>query len=65
MIVNPDPLLTARESAAVLRLSLATFWRRVADGTVPEPIKLGSTSRWPQSEIFGVIEAAKAKREAA
>ena len=57
-----DPLLTVREGAAMLRVSVPTFWRRVSDGTVPKPLKLGATSRWPQSEIVAVIEAAKARR---
>ena len=59
-----DPLLTARESAAVLQISIPTFWRRVADGTVPKPVKIGALSRWPQSEVLGVIEKAKARRAA-
>jgi len=57
-----DPLLTAKEGAAVLQVSLPTFWRRVADGTVPRPVKIGALSRWPRSEIIAVIEAAKARR---
>jgi predicted DNA-binding transcriptional regulator AlpA len=57
-----DPLLTAREGAHVLQVSIPTFWRRVADGTVPKPVKIGALSRWPQSEIVGVIENAKARR---
>ena len=57
-----DPLLTARESAAYLQISSPTFWRRVADGTVPKPVKIGALSRWPRSEIVAVIEAAKANR---
>jgi predicted DNA-binding transcriptional regulator AlpA len=57
-----DPLLTAREGAEFLQISNATFWRRVADGTVPPAIKLGGLSRWPQSEIADVIEQAKARR---
>lgn len=60
----PDPLLTDREGAAVLSVSVPTFWRRVSDGTVPKPVKIGALSRWPQSEILAVIEAAKAKRAA-
>jgi predicted DNA-binding transcriptional regulator AlpA len=60
-----DPLLTVREGAAVLQMSVPTFWRRVADGTVPKPVKIGSLSRWPRSEIIGVIEQAKARRYAA
>ncbi|WP_347917111.1 AlpA family transcriptional regulator [Paracoccus marcusii] len=57
-----DPLLKDREAAPLLSISVPTFWRRVADGTVPKPLKLGNLSRWPQSEILEVIERAKAAR---
>ena len=57
-----DPLLIAREGAAILQISVPTFWRRVADGTIPKPVKLGGLSRWPKSEILDVIEKAKAAR---
>ena len=60
-----DPLLTAREGAAYLQVSVPTFWRWVANGTVPKAVKLGGLSRWPQSEIAGVIEHAKAQRDVA
>lgn len=59
---NTDPLLSSREAAKVLGLSIASFHRRVADGTIPQPIKLGALSRWPLSEVRAVIDAAKAKR---
>jgi predicted DNA-binding transcriptional regulator AlpA len=62
--VNIDPLLAVREGAAFLQISVPTFWRRVADGTIPKPVKLGGLSRWPQSEILAVIETAKAARTA-
>lgn len=62
---NTDPLLTARESAKYLQVSIPTFWRRVADHTVPKPVKIGNLSRWPRSEILAVIETAKAQRSAA
>ena len=57
-----DPLLNVREGAAELGVSVPTFWRRVADGTIQKPLKLGGLSRWPKSEILGVIEKAKAAR---
>ena len=57
-----DPLLTVRECAAYLQISVPTFWRRVADGTIPRPVKIGGLSRWPKSEIATVIEQAKAQR---
>jgi len=59
-----DPLLNDREGAEYLHISVPTFWRRVADGTIPRPLKLGGLSRWPQSEIAVVIEQAKARRSA-
>lgn len=61
-MINADPLLTAREGAAILQVSIPTFWRRVADGTVPKPVKIGALSRWPRSEVLAVIEQAKARR---
>lgn len=59
-----DPLLTAREGAAELQISIPTFWRWVANGTLRKPVKLGGLSRWPRSELIEFIEKAKAKREA-
>lgn len=60
-----DPLLNVQEASKLLQISVPTFHRRVADGTIPKPLKLGALSRWPQSEILQVIENAKAARAAA
>lgn len=57
-----DPLLTAREGAAELQISVPTFWRWAANGTLPKPVKLGNMSRWPRSELIEFVEKAKAKR---
>lgn len=57
-----DPLLTAREGSAELQISEPTFWRWVANGILPKPVKLGGMSRWPRSELLAVIERAKADR---
>jgi excisionase family DNA binding protein len=59
-----DPLLTVREGASVLQVSIPTFWRWVAQGALPKPVKLGRMSRWPQSELLDFIERAKARRAA-
>lgn len=58
-----DTLLTVRECTKILQMSTPTFYRRVADGTLPKPIKMGSLSRWPRSEIISAIETAKTKRQ--
>jgi predicted DNA-binding transcriptional regulator AlpA len=61
---STDPLIRDAEAAEMLGCSKATFWRRVADGTIPRPLKIGGMSRWPRSEILAVIERAKAERAA-
>ncbi|WP_175869560.1 helix-turn-helix transcriptional regulator [Bartonella gabonensis] len=61
MIPN-EPLLTVRESAKILNISISTLWRRVADGSLPKPLKIGSLARWLQSDLDDVIEKAKNQR---
>lgn len=60
-----DPLLSVREVAAMLAISVPSVFRHVAAGDLPRPLKFGASSRWPQSEILAVIEAAKAARAVA
>ncbi|MDV7145631.1 hypothetical protein R3X27_23355 [Tropicimonas sp. TH_r6] len=60
--LNTDPLLRDGECATMLNCSKATFWRRVADGTIPKPLKIGGMSRWKQSDIKAVIERAATER---
>lgn len=57
-----DPLLRAGEVAKMLRMSLPTLYRRIADGSVPKPLKFGSLSLWPQSEVLAAIAAAGDRR---
>jgi predicted DNA-binding transcriptional regulator AlpA len=57
-------LLSDNTAAAWLGISRATFWRRVADGTLPRPIRLGGATRWRQDELLLAVERASAKRDA-
>lgn len=59
-----EVLLTDKEVANVLQVHRATIWRRVKDGTLPQPIRIGNITRFPQSEIVAALEAAKQKRAA-
>lgn len=52
-----DKLLTAKEGAAVLSVSLATFWRHANNGTLPAPVAFGGVRRWRLSEIMAFIAA--------
>ncbi|MDE3239594.1 MAG: AlpA family phage regulatory protein [Paracoccaceae bacterium] len=48
-------LLNCRTAANILGISPASFYRRVADGTIPRPVKIGSLSRWPEQEILAIV----------
>ncbi len=57
-------LISDVEVADILGCSRTTVWRRVADGTLPKPVKLGGLSRFVLSEINAIVEAAMAVRDA-
>ncbi len=58
-----DILLTDRESAKLLHMSVSTFRRHVTNGSLPKPLKFGFLSRWLQSDLMNVIEQAKQQRQ--
>mgnify|MGYP001796380729 CR=1 FL=1 len=58
-------LVSARDTAALLGCSVATVWRRAADKTIPQPVKIGGMTRWSETELNQFIEDAKAERTAA
>ena len=49
-------MMTADEAASALRVSRATFWRRVADGTLPSPVRIGGVTRWRREELLARID---------
>ncbi|WP_333631540.1 helix-turn-helix transcriptional regulator [Agrobacterium cavarae] len=59
-----ERLLTDKEVGALLGISRASVWNRVKDGTIQKPLKFGRSSRFPQSDILGSIDAAKQQRAA-
>ena len=59
---EPAILISDNTGSALLGVSRATWWRRVHDGTLPQPIKLGGVTRWRRDEIEAVIDAASAAR---
>ncbi len=41
-----------KHAAGLLPFSRATLWRRVKDGTFPQPVKLSErTTAWPTAEV--------------
>ncbi|WP_068114405.1 helix-turn-helix transcriptional regulator [Tropicimonas marinistellae] len=59
-----DPLIRDVEGAAILSISKATWWRRVADGTLPKPLKIGGMSRWRRSDALAVLARVEEDRVA-
>ncbi len=58
-------LISDIEAAKLLGCSRATIWRRIADGTLPQPVKIGGMTRLVLPEICAVVERAKAARDEA
>jgi predicted DNA-binding transcriptional regulator AlpA len=59
---NLDNLIRDTEAARIIGCSKSSFWRRVADGTFPQPMKIGGLSRWLKTDILDAFESAKKKR---
>ena len=54
-----DPLLTAREGAAVARIGVSTFWLWVKEGRFPPPIYISVKSpRWRLRDLRAALEGA-------
>ena len=57
--LGADALLTARESAAVLRIGLSTFWLAVRQRRLPQPVRVGIKSpRWRYRDLTAALESA-------
>lgn len=59
-----EKLIRDKEAAAALSISQSTFWRRVKDGTISPPIRIGRMVRWRMSDIEGFIQSAVDERGA-
>ena len=56
-------LLRDRDVAHSLNISVSSVWRRVRDGTLPQPIRIGYLSRWSEADIGDAIDRAKYVRD--
>lgn len=57
-----DRLLSLVDAAAHLGVSLRTLYRLIAGGELPQPVKVGSASRMPESDLVRYIESLKRRR---
>ena len=49
-------LISDKSGASLLDLSRSSWWRRVNDGSLPQPIKIGGATRWRLDEVLAAIE---------
>ncbi len=58
---NPRPshllLVPATEAARMLSMGESTFWRKVKEHVIPQPVKIGGMTRWRVSDLQRFIEA--------
>ena len=61
---NDESLLSLEEAGRMLGgISPKTVRRRIAEGLLPKPIKEGKFSRLFRSDVLGMIENLKRKRD--
>lgn len=60
---RPAELLSVEEVGQMLGISSRTVWRMVSAGEIPEPVKIGGSTKWRRSDIQAMIDLAQpAKR---
>ena len=57
-------LVSDAVGAELIGVSRSSFWNRVHDGTLPQPIRLGGMTRWRRDEILAAIDRLSAARDA-
>lgn len=59
-----ERLLSVKAVCTALDMHRATLYRKIKAGEIPQPLKDGPRSKWPESEIQPYIERLKAQRAA-
>ena len=57
-----EQLVSLPDSAAKLDVSLRSFYRLIAQGDLPPPVKVGRSSKMFQSDLSGYVQKLKAQR---
>lgn len=57
------PLLTIKEVKKLIGKSDSWIHQSIKDGKFPEQLKLGSSARWKQTEVFAWIKEQAAQRD--
>lgn len=57
-MTNEKILIPAAEAATLLSMGKSTFWREVAKGNLPQPVKIGGITRWRVSDLHRFAQPA-------
>ena len=53
----PIELLKDRDVAKMLGVAISTVWHYSKTGVIPEPMKIGHSTRWVRAEIEEVLHS--------
>jgi predicted DNA-binding transcriptional regulator AlpA len=56
--------MSVSDVAHYFQIATSTVWRKVSEGNLPEPVRMGGCTRWIKSEIEDVRRKAIADRDA-
>ena len=59
---NTAVYLSINDLVSLIGLSRSTVLRRVADGTLPKPFKIGARTFWVRSEVIEALAYLETKR---
>jgi predicted DNA-binding transcriptional regulator AlpA len=52
-------LVTANDAAGMLSIGRSTFWQRVKESKLPQPVHIGGLTRWRVSDLRRFVEASQ------
>jgi excisionase family DNA binding protein len=55
-------LLRVQEVAAMLGIGRSSVWAKVKNGKLPEPIKIGGSTRWRLADLQPLVQATPTTR---
>lgn len=61
-VATIEEMLDLNAVAKFLAIDERTVWRRVADGTLPKPVKVGRAARWFASDIANFQQRLREER---
>lgn len=58
-----EKYLSVKEISGRLNCAVSTLYRWMDEGSFPRPIKIGSMSRWTESDVRMFLDEAEARRK--